>query len=77
MCMHTSASRGIDLTVAIRRATIWMEKRTAGLYFASIFGMSKAKVGVSSIFTLSLQQQSTGRAIIIGEIVSMDMSLNR
>ena len=54
------ASLGMGSTVANGRATIWIEKRVAARAFANISGQSKDKVGVSSMYTSALAQQSMG-----------------
>ena len=58
--MQAIASLGIGSTVNSGRATICMDKSVAALALASILGQSRDKVGVSSMYTSALAQQSTG-----------------
>ena len=61
-------------TVANGRATIWIEKTVAARAFANISGQSKDKVGVSSMYTSALAQQSTGGDTIVGRAVAIGIS---
>ena len=58
--MEAIASLRIGSTVDSGQATIWMDKSVATRALASILGQSRDKVGVSSMYTSALAQQSTG-----------------